>query len=429
MRIVHIAAGAGQMYCGACHRDMTLIRGMMDRGHQMQVIPVYTPLRFEGDRVPTTRIFMGGINAYLQQHSKIFQHTPGFVDRLLDHPGLLRWASKMAVSTSPSDLGAMTVSVLQGRDGRQRKELDKLIEFLATDDPPEVFSITNSLLSGIAPALRDRFDAPVICGLQGEDDFLHKMTEPFTTRSLDLIRDHAEHIDAFTTSTSAYADEMAELLAIDRERIHTVRTGFDTELYRNIARSRGEILSEAPATIGYLSVITPAKGLDTLVNAWIKLAEKHDRRLQVAGRVLDAGYWESIQRTVEESGLNDRFSHAGEVDFAGKLEFLQRCDLFCQPSRATERRGLAALEAMASGLPVVAPDRGAFREIIERTNGGVLFEAENPAALADRIEELLNDPDQARAMGRTGSDIAASYYSPKLAVDDLMAVLEAIGGH
>ncbi len=148
----------------------------------------------------------------------------------------------------------------------------------------------------------------------------------------------------------------------------------------------------------------------------------------MAGRVLDAGYWESIQRTVEESGLGDRFSHAGEVDFAGKLEFLQQCDIFCQPSRAAERRGLAALEAMASGLPVVAPDRGVFPEIIERTDGGVLFDPEDPVALAEQIEELLNDPERARTMGRTGTDIATSYYSPKLAVDDLLTALEAVGG-
>ncbi|MFP3905376.1 MAG: glycosyltransferase family 4 protein [Armatimonadota bacterium] len=428
MRIVHIAAGAGQMYCGACNRDMALIRGLMDRGHQVQVIPLYTPLRLEGDEILTTRIFMGGINAYLQQHSKIFQHTPAFIDRLLDHPGLLRWASKMAVSTSPSDLGAMTVSVLQGRDGRQRKELDRLIKFLSAGDPPDVFSITNSMLSGIAPALKECFDAPVICGLQGEDAFLRKMTDPYTTQALDLIRKHARHIDGFTASTHSYADEMAGLLDIDCGRIHVVRTGFDVEPYRGIARARREVLSDSPVVIGYLSVIAPPKGLDILVEAWIALAENHRTRLQVAGRVLNTGYYNEIRRQIRRAGLDDRFRHAGEVDFEGKLDFLQQCDIFCQPSRATERRGLAALEAVTSGVPVVLPDRGAFREIIERTGGGVLFNPEDPVALTERIKELLNDPERARAMARAGSEIAASYYSPQLAVADLMAVLDAIGG-
>ena len=43
MRIVHLAAGAGAMYCGACTRDMSLVRGLLSLGHDIQVLPLYTP--------------------------------------------------------------------------------------------------------------------------------------------------------------------------------------------------------------------------------------------------------------------------------------------------------------------------------------------------------------------------------------------------
>jgi len=43
MRIIHLAAGAGSMYCGACARDIALVRGLIKRGHDVQIIPLYTP--------------------------------------------------------------------------------------------------------------------------------------------------------------------------------------------------------------------------------------------------------------------------------------------------------------------------------------------------------------------------------------------------
>ena len=68
MRVVYLAAGAGQMYCGACARDMDMVRGLIARGHDVEVVPLYTPLRIDGEEpVETDAVFLGGINAYLQQ--------------------------------------------------------------------------------------------------------------------------------------------------------------------------------------------------------------------------------------------------------------------------------------------------------------------------------------------------------------------------
>ena len=60
MRIAYIAAGAANMYCGACNRDLHLIRGLMARGVDIQVVPLYTPLRNEvGDDLPLAPIHLG----------------------------------------------------------------------------------------------------------------------------------------------------------------------------------------------------------------------------------------------------------------------------------------------------------------------------------------------------------------------------------
>lgn len=176
MRIVHIAAGAGSMYCGACARDINLIRGLLAAGHDVQVIPLYTPLRVEGDdKLPVSRIFYSGINVYLQQALAFFRITPAVLDRLFEGTALLRLVSKFAIETRAGELGPMTLSVLAGQDGFQRKELGKLLDYLAGEVRPDIVTLTNSLLSGIAPEVKRRLHVPVVCQLQGEDSFVAAM--------------------------------------------------------------------------------------------------------------------------------------------------------------------------------------------------------------------------------------------------------------
>ena len=59
--------------------------------------------------------------------------TPWLFDRLLDVPRLLRWVSRFAVKTKAEDLGGLTVSMLQGTHGKQKKEVLKLVEWLSSD--------------------------------------------------------------------------------------------------------------------------------------------------------------------------------------------------------------------------------------------------------------------------------------------------------
>src|SRR5687768_360409 len=131
MRIAYITAGAAGMYCGSCMRDNTLVAALGRAGHDALLIPTYTPIRTDEADVSEGRVFFGGINVYLQQKSWLFRHTPWLFDRLLDFPRLLRWVSRFAVRTRYSELGEMTVSMLRGADGKQRKEVAKLTRWLA----------------------------------------------------------------------------------------------------------------------------------------------------------------------------------------------------------------------------------------------------------------------------------------------------------
>ena len=170
------------MYCGSCLRDNVLAAALLDAGHQVVLIPTYTPTRPEGRDVSHDRVYMGGINVFLQEHVPFFRRTPRFVNRMLDAAPLLRLATRRGVSVDPHQLGRLTVSMLRGADGAQHRTVLELIRFIADDLSPEIVSIPNSLLIALAPAIKRELNVPVVCTLQGEDGFLDDLGEPYPRR-------------------------------------------------------------------------------------------------------------------------------------------------------------------------------------------------------------------------------------------------------
>ena len=86
MKILSITAGAAGMYCGSCARDNALARELIARGHDVTLVPVYTPTRTDEPNVSRPHVLFGGISVYLQQYSAIFRKTPRFLDRFWDSP-------------------------------------------------------------------------------------------------------------------------------------------------------------------------------------------------------------------------------------------------------------------------------------------------------------------------------------------------------
>ncbi len=419
MRIVYIAAGAGNMYCGACARDLTLIRELFARGHDVTTYPLYMPLRMDGDPISTRPVALGGINVYLQQASPFFRWLPAAFTRWLDAPWLLQWVSRFAVSSQGKDLGPLTVSVLEGRDGAMQGELGRLLDMLAADTPPDVVNITNSLLSGIAPAVKAKLGVPVVCNIQGEEHFVAALPPPFATRARDLIRANAAAIDLFLAPSDAYAVTMGDYLGVPSAKMRTAHPGVDVGAFCPATTPR-----LAPPVIGYLSVILPGKGLDLLVEATARLvAQGHDVRLRIAGRPLDAAYWRTVNRRIDALGLRTRVESLGEIDFAAKIDFLRGCTAFAVPSRAPESRGIAMLEAMACGIPTVLPAQGIFPELHSHTGAGLLCPPNDVAALTEALGTILADPAAAHARARAAVPALASAYAAQRMADDVLAVL------
>src|SRR5262249_21163340 len=142
-------------------------------------------------------------------------------------PGLLRWVSRFAVRTRAEDLGDLTVSMLQGEHGLQRKEVTKLVDWLAREVRPDLVNLTNAILSGMVHEMKAKLGAPVLCSLHGDDIYTESLPEPFKMRTLELIRQHCKEMDGFLATSSDYADFMAGYFDIPRHKIHVVRPGIN----------------------------------------------------------------------------------------------------------------------------------------------------------------------------------------------------------
>jgi glycosyltransferase involved in cell wall biosynthesis len=399
------------MYCGSCLRDNALASALLERGHDVLLTPVYTPTTTDERNVSGPRVLFGGISVYLQQHVPIFRHTPAFLDKLWDSTPALRLASKRQIKVDPTVLGEMTVSMLRGLEGFQRKEILKMLDWLENEKRFDVINIPFALLISLARPLRDKLKAPIACTLQGEDLFLDNLLEPWKSQSLELIRKSVNDVDLFIAVSDYYADFMARYFGVDRSRIKTVPLGITID-----GHEPQPVRRTPPYTIGYFARIAPEKGLHMLADAYHRLRSKPNApptRLLAAGYLLNEhrDYLASVEQRLRDWGLGAEFTYAGAPDRAGKIALIRQMDVFSVPAVYAEPKGLSLLEAMANGIPIVQPRRGAFTEIVQRTDGGILVAPDAPDSLADALLALLVDRDRAAAMGRTGAERVRRHYS------------------
>ena len=423
------------MYCGSCSRDNALAVELLKRGHDVTLLPLYTPTNPDEVNVSRNRVLFGGISVYLQQHVPFFRSTPRFLDRLLDSPGLIRSVASRSIATDPKLLGDMTVSMLEGEQGVLRKEFDKLRGWLADEPVPDVVNLPNSLLISLARPLRDVLNRPVCCTLQGEDLFIEDLIEPYRGKAIDLIRRQVKDVDRFIAVSDYYVAPMATLLNVAPQRIDVVPLGINLDGYETRPSTRfarsGQADEREVFRVGYFARIAPEKGLHLLAEAYPIFRRRTGKapvRFDAAGYMSRAheSYLDGVKSGLAKAGVGDEFTYHGAVDRAGKLAFLKTLDVMSVPTPYDEPKGVFLLEALASGVPVVQPRRGAFPEIVEKTGGGLLVDPDNPEALADGLYQLWSDRALARSLGERGAVGVRLHYSIQRSTDRLLEVYTAL---
>lgn len=425
MRIVHLTPGTGSFHCGSCLRDNALIKALRVRKHDAIMVPLYLPLVTDNLAAnPEIDIQVGGVSLYLAQKMPWTRHLPRFIHRWLNKPDRLRNASKKMGMTSAATLGEMTLGSLLGKDSTQWSEWQRLIDWMKTQPKPDVISLSNSLLCGLVPALADEFpEAKIVVSLQGEDSFLDTLPEPFNTQCWDALRATAKRVTMFVAPSQFYAGVINQRLRLDGSQMRVVPNGMDLHSFPT-----SDPDPNFP-TIGYFARMIHGKGLTMLVDAFIALAKRGTvprLKLRIGGAYTpaDEEYVNGLKQKIANAGLAQRVEWQPNVSFNEKVRFFRELTVFSVPATYGEAFGLYVIEAVASGVPVVQPDHGAFPEIIAATKGGVLCKPDDLESLTNALEDLLIDHNKRDQIANDGIPNVREEYSATKMAERFEAMLQ-----
>ena len=251
----------------------------------------------------------------------------------------------------------------------------------------------------------------VVTTLHGTDSTLVGSDPSF----LPLTRFTIATSDAVTAPSRWLADATRQALALPAQlAIHVVPNFVDVDRFTP-APPGPDVPRDQPVIV-HVSNFRPVKRVDDVVAVFARLRASRPLRLRLVG---DGPERARIEADVAARGL------AGDVEFLGERlelpEVLRDADLFLLPSE-TESFGLAALEAMACGVPVVASAVGGLGEVIPDGQVGFLRPVGDVAAHAEAAARLLTDEPLRRAMGAAARRRAETHYRIDPAIDRYLEI-------
>jgi glycosyltransferase involved in cell wall biosynthesis len=391
MNIIQIIPGSGgSFYCGNCMRDSKYIDALRKQGHDVIKIPMYLPLFSDERDLSDVPVFYGAVSIYLKQLYPIFRKAPKWVDNMLNSKPLLKMASSMAGSTNAKGLEDMTVSMLLGEDGRQKEELDQMIDWIEGNYKPDIVHISNALLLGLAHRIKERLKVPVVCSLQDEDVWVDAMGGGYREKVWKLMSEKAADVDAFIAVSDYFKERMLQQMDLPAGKVHSLHLGVDPLDYEYIPAK------EKSRNIGYLSRMCHENGFDILADAFILLKKKEgfsDVKLVATGGSTgaDSKYLKGIKKKLAKEKLDGDVEFHEAFEGPGRKEFFRKVSVISVPVRNGEAFGMYLLESMASGVSVVQPALGAFPEIITLSKGGITYQPNTPEELSKNLAQLLSD--------------------------------------
>ncbi len=409
MHIAILTAGGAGMFCGSCMHDNTWARALRNEGAEVTLIPAYTPLRVDEHNESVGRVFLGGVNVYLDYRFSFWRKMPRALVGWLDRPWVLNLASKFAVSNDAKNLGALTLALLEGEAGPEGRQVETLADYFAEHVRADVVCFSNALMAGALRSIKQRTDARTYCILQGDDIFLEDLVEPYRKQALELIRERAREFDGFLVHSAYYRDFMADYLQLPVEKFRIVPLGID--LHGHDGSPQAD--KGATFTIGYFARVCHQKGLHQLVEAFRLLhARRPNTRLVAAGYLGEPKYLEQIRNDARDLGT--AFEYVGSpATHDEKVRFLKSLDVLSVPTVYREPKGLYVLEALANGVPVVQPRHGAFPEMIEAIGGGLLVSPGNAEELAAALEKLVDNPTLRMQLAEAGHRAVRTRYDDR----------------
>ena len=217
-------------------------------------------------------------------------------------------------------------------------------------------------------------------------------------------------VDGVIAISGGVADSLAQA-GVDRSRITTVHSGVDCDHFRpptaeERASARAAFkIPEADFVVSAVGALEQRKGHRYLIEAIGTLAASGKFRCLIAGQ---GEIGSVLQHEIAIIRLRDRIKLLGRVD--DSRELLWASDAFAMPS-LKEGLGVAALEAMATALPVIASDVGGLREVVEHDRSGIIVPPADPKAIAAAIESLSRSVELRTRMGAAARARVVEHYS------------------
>jgi D-inositol-3-phosphate glycosyltransferase len=238
----------------------------------------------------------------------------------------------------------------------------------------------------------------------------------------------AESADLVFAFTRDEAREFGELFGVPEDAVHIAPGGVDLSLFSpqdkaEARRRTGIDLDEK--VILFVGRPEPFKGPDVLVRALAEMRNPTGVRLVLVGGSEDEHSVDWLRQEAEAAGVSENVRWQSAIPQTELTDFYAAADVCAVPS-FHESFGLAALEAMACGTPVVAAAVGALPELVVHGETGFLVPGHLPELFAQCIEDLLNDPGRRERMGEAGVRHAAGYtwkQAADLALEGYQAVV------
>lgn len=429
MRVLYVLSGSGgSFYCQNCLRDTALADALRARGHDVTLLPLYLPATAAMPKPTDVPIFYGAVSLYLRHRFLSLRRLPRAWFAPLDTWPVLRLAARLAAATSAQGLEDLTLSMLRGMDGRQADELRAVCDWLKAlprGSQPDVIVLSNGLLMGLAAALKAAAPCPVVCWLQDEHVWIDALSPELRGAVLRVMADDAQAVDHFVAVSAFYASLMSRALGLDPARLSVVLPGVAPSAYRPAEVAR------TPAVVGFLSRLSSSEGFDAFVDAYLLL--RRDPRFSgvrmsaTGGPSGERGFLRRQLRKLAAAGALRDAGVSADRFASDRFAFLSELTLLSVPGGAKpEAFGYYAVEAMAAGVPVVVPRRGAFPEIAAAAGCGILTADARPETLARAWAELLGDPARLQREAAQGREAAAHAFSQAASAEALERVLSSL---
>jgi len=230
------------------------------------------------------------------------------------------------------------------------------------------------------------------------------------------------NFDAFVAISDYVRDALLESTSVPAKRVSVIPPAVDEEAFER----EPEPQERDGNTVLFVGRLEPEKGIRTLLRSIrMVLRSIPDCRFVIVG---GGTLKEEVTSFTRGEGVGDRVSVEGEVPYERLPRYYKLSDVVVVPSSWQEPFGMVVADAMLSRRPVVGTSVGGLPELVRHGESGLLVEPNDPAALAEAVVSILQNPAVAREMGERGYEMARGRFSKRVVAERMVEVYERIAG-